>query len=78
MPGTFDDVVELLIPELRKRGLFWDDYAVRGGTYRENFYEKPGQAEPPDDHPAHSYIWRAPPEEAPGLTIIDPVAAQLL
>lgn len=60
MPQTFVDVVELLIPELRKRGVFWDDYAVPGGTYRENVYEKEGQAAPPHDHPAAAMIWRAP------------------
>lgn len=60
MPQTFVDVVELLIPELRRRGIFWDDYAVPGGTYRENVYEREGEAEPPADHPAAAMIWRAP------------------
>jgi hypothetical protein len=58
-PGSFIDIAELLIPELRKRGLFWDDYAVQGGTYRENFYGKKGQAGPRDDHPAARYRWKA-------------------
>lgn len=57
-PGTFEDVAESLVPELRRRGMFWDDYAVPGGTYRENLYARPGQAEPLDDHPAAKYIWR--------------------
>ncbi|KAK6431988.1 hypothetical protein LTR95_011845 [Oleoguttula sp. CCFEE 5521] len=60
MPGTFADVIELLVPELRKRGIFWIDYAVPGGTYRENLLEKPGQTEPLPDHPAAKLIWRAP------------------
>jgi hypothetical protein len=60
MPQTFADVIELLIPELRRRGIFWDDYAVPGGTYRENLYERAGQAEPPSNHPAAAMIWRAP------------------
>jgi len=60
MPQTFTDVIELLIPELRRRGLFWSGYAVPGGTYRENLYEAPGQNEPLLDHPAASLIWRAP------------------
>ena len=60
MPQTFADVIELLVPELRRRGIFWDDYAVPGGTYRENVYERAGQAEPPLDHPAAATIWRAP------------------
>ncbi|PWY84802.1 Nitrilotriacetate monooxygenase component A/pristinamycin IIA synthase subunit A [Aspergillus heteromorphus CBS 117.55] len=58
-PGSFKDVIELLIPELRKRGLFWDDYAVNKGTYRENLYGKAGQSGPPADHPAAKYRWNA-------------------
>lgn len=58
MPQTFEDVVELLIPELRRRGIFWKDYAVPGGTYRENLLEKPGQNEPLPEHPAGKMIWR--------------------
>lgn len=58
-PGTFVDVIELLIPELRSRGLFWDDYAVPGGTYRENMRVEEGVAHPSADHPAARYQWRA-------------------
>ncbi|GIZ41996.1 hypothetical protein CKM354_000527700 [Cercospora kikuchii] len=57
MPQTFEDVIELLIPELRKRGLFWDGYHVAEGTYRENLYEASGQHEPFEDHPAAKMIW---------------------
>lgn len=64
MPGTFTDVVELLIPELQRRGIFWSDYAVPGGTYRENLAETKGQREPRPDHPAAAMIWRAPEVEA--------------
>lgn len=64
MPGTFTDVVELLIPELQRRGIFWNDYAVPGGTYRENLTETKGQREPRPDHPAAAMIWRAPEVEA--------------
>jgi hypothetical protein len=60
MPGTFTDVAELLIPELQRRGIFWNDYAVPGGTYRENLTETKGQTEPRRDHPAAAMIWRAP------------------
>jgi hypothetical protein len=49
----------MLIPELRRRGLFWDDYTVQGGTYRENMYGLPGQTGPPEDHPAAAYRWKA-------------------
>ncbi|KAI5863386.1 Nitrilotriacetate monooxygenase component A/pristinamycin IIA synthase subunit A [Durotheca rogersii] len=58
-PQSFRDIAELLVPELRRRGLFWDDYAVPGGTYRENFYRKPGQTGPLDEHVAAAYRWRA-------------------
>ncbi|KAF2494623.1 Nitrilotriacetate monooxygenase component A/pristinamycin IIA synthase subunit A [Lophium mytilinum] len=58
-PQSFKDIAELLLPELQSRGLFWDDYAVPGGTYRENFYEKPGQSGPLDEHVAASYRWKA-------------------
>ena len=58
-PQTFKDIIDLLLPELRKRGLFWDDYSVPGGTYRENFYGKAGQRYPLDEHVADSYRWKA-------------------
>ncbi|KAH8888549.1 Nitrilotriacetate monooxygenase component A/pristinamycin IIA synthase subunit A [Thozetella sp. PMI_491] len=58
-PQSFKDTIELLVPELRRRGLFWDDYAVPGGTYRENFYGKDGQRYPPEDHVAETYRWKA-------------------
>lgn len=58
-PGSFKDIIDLLIPELRRRGLFWEDYAVERGTYRENLYGKPGQTGPLEDHPASRYRWHA-------------------
>ncbi|RAH43529.1 LLM class flavin-dependent oxidoreductase [Aspergillus brunneoviolaceus CBS 621.78] len=58
-PGSFKDIIDLLLPELRKRGLFWEDYAVPRGTYRENLYGRRGQTGPPQDHPAAKYRWRA-------------------
>ncbi|KAL1593017.1 hypothetical protein SLS59_009487 [Nothophoma quercina] len=58
-PQSFKDIIDLLLPELRARGLFWDDYAVPGGTYRENFYGKPGQKGPLDEHVASKYRWKA-------------------
>lgn len=67
MPGTFEDVIELLIPELQRRGIFWQGYTVPGGTYRENLYEAPGQHEPLPDHPAAGMIWRAPKDLKGGM-----------
>ncbi|EGO56010.1 hypothetical protein NEUTE1DRAFT_47921 [Neurospora tetrasperma FGSC 2508] len=58
-PGSFQDIIDLLLPELKKRGLFWDDYAVPGGTYRENFYGAQGQKYPLEEHIASKYQWKA-------------------
>jgi FMN-dependent oxidoreductase (nitrilotriacetate monooxygenase family) len=58
-PRTFEEVIEHLLPVLRERGLFWEDYAVPGGTYRENLYGKKGLARPPQDHPAAAFHWKA-------------------
>ncbi|KAI9801776.1 MAG: hypothetical protein M1825_003148 [Sarcosagium campestre] len=58
-PSSFDDVIELLLPELRSRGLYWDGYAAPKGTYRENIYGLPGQSGLLPDHPAQGYRWRA-------------------
>ncbi|OBT42455.1 hypothetical protein VE00_06030 [Pseudogymnoascus sp. WSF 3629] len=63
-PGSFEDVIELLLPELKKRGIFHEDYEVDGGTYRENLYKRPGQSGLLPDHPAAHYRWRAPEEDS--------------
>jgi hypothetical protein len=34
MPGAYDDMVRLLVPEVQRRGLFRKEYA--GPTLREN------------------------------------------
>jgi hypothetical protein len=54
-------VVELLVPELQKRGIYWDDYAVPGGTFRENMQVKPRQPLLPDDHPGAKVRWNTKP-----------------
>jgi hypothetical protein len=59
-PQSYTDVVDLLVPELQKQDIFWKDYAVPGGTMRENFYAKQGQWKLPDDHPSAQYRWNAP------------------
>ena len=69
MPQTFTDVIELLIPELQRRGIFWTDFTVPGGTYRENLYEAPGQHEPFPDHPAAKMIWNPPPPQPASKSI---------
>ena len=50
-PGTFVDFIDLVVPELQRRGLVWEDYA--GNTLRESVYgpgpptrRPPGRAVP--------------------------------
>ena len=58
-PGTFDDIIEYLLPELRARGIFWDDYAVPAGTLRENYLGVKGENRLSQGHPGTKYFWRA-------------------
>ncbi|KAL4907730.1 hypothetical protein BDW74DRAFT_166392 [Aspergillus multicolor] len=56
-PGTFEDVVSLLVPELRRRGVYAPP--GEGGTMRERVYGA-GQRGVRDDHPAAGYrfgVW---------------------
>lgn len=57
-PGTFEDVVELLVPELRRRGLYpeavADENEGEGLTAREKVYGR-GQRELRADHPGSKY-----------------------
>ncbi len=52
-PGTFADFIELVVPELQRRGRYWHDYD-EGTTLRERIYE-PGQKRVREDHPAAVY-----------------------
>ncbi|RDW57038.1 nitrilotriacetate monooxygenase component A IIA synthase subunit A-2 [Coleophoma cylindrospora] len=56
-PDSFEDIVDLLVPELQKRGIYWDDYPVPGGTFRENMHQVPGEPNIPLRHPGavHKY-----------------------
>lgn len=54
-PGSHEDVVDLLVPELQKRGLMWNDYEVEGGTLRQNLYSNKGVSLLPDDHYGHRF-----------------------
>lgn len=58
-PETFEDIIHLLLPELRKRGRFWDDYAVPGGTIRENYFGEKGSNRLAETHRGAQYFWRA-------------------
>ncbi|KAK4688306.1 long-chain alkane monooxygenase, partial [Tremellales sp. Uapishka_1] len=61
MPGSFEDVVDLLRPELLRRGMVEEDYPLVGGTLRQNFYGgkdesgRPLSSELREDHPAKEY-----------------------
>lgn len=52
-PGTFEDFIEYVVPELQRRGRYWHDYDD-GDTLRERLYG-PGQPHVRDDHPAAQY-----------------------
>jgi alkanesulfonate monooxygenase len=56
-PETFADFVELVVPELQRRGIYKREY--REGTLREKLYG-PGRARLPESHPAAAYRHRAP------------------
>jgi hypothetical protein len=54
---SFPDVVDLLIPELQKRGVYQTEYPVPGGTLRENLFGVEGQTLVKNDHPAYKFKW---------------------
>jgi FMN-dependent oxidoreductase (nitrilotriacetate monooxygenase family) len=51
-PGTIEDFVEYVVPELQKRGLYRTSYA--DGTLRERIFDD-GAATLPGDHPGAAY-----------------------
>lgn len=52
-PGTFTDFAEFIVPELRRRGRYWDDYD-ESVAVRERLYG-PGHTRVRDDHPAAAH-----------------------
>ena len=56
-PGTFEDFVEHVVPELRRRGRVRSEY--EGSTLRENLFGA-GRKRLPNDHPGASYQHSAP------------------
>ena len=54
-PGSFDDMIEFLLPELRKRGLFRTKVEKEGVTVRDAFL---GQAHLLSDHPGYQFKWK--------------------
>jgi FMN-dependent oxidoreductase (nitrilotriacetate monooxygenase family) len=59
-PGTFEDIVEYIIPELQARGLFHTEYEKPGATARESFL---GQARLLTDHYGSQFRWKAEGDE---------------
>ena len=55
----------------------WKDYAVPGGTFRENMHRKPGKPLLPDTHPAAGFRYEALKKngnvDADGHVVIDRV-----
>ncbi|KAL1989803.1 hypothetical protein VTN49DRAFT_7000 [Thermomyces lanuginosus] len=63
-PGSFEDIIEYVLPELRRRGRFRATVEREGVTAREVFY---GQARLLDDHPGSKYKWPAGEPKPPFL-----------
>lgn len=67
-PGSFEEIVDHLIPVLRKRGLVWKDYPKKDDdetlTFRENVFGIHDKYNPQDptfvrpSHPAYALRWR--------------------
>ncbi|KAE9368326.1 bacterial luciferase-like protein [Stipitochalara longipes BDJ] len=55
-PGTFEDIIEYLLPELERRGLHTSKVEKEGATAREVLF---GSRRLPEDHPGSRYKWRA-------------------
>jgi hypothetical protein len=70
-PETFEDIVNLLVPELQRRGAYPTGYAP--GTLREKLFG--GGATLPDDHPGARYR-RPPKDRAAAAAQADLVAAK--
>jgi FMN-dependent oxidoreductase (nitrilotriacetate monooxygenase family) len=58
-PESFENIVDLLVPELQKRGLAQTEYAVEGGTFREQIYRENGRTFVPEDHYLYPYRWQS-------------------
>ncbi|KAK4050926.1 hypothetical protein OIO90_004902 [Microbotryomycetes sp. JL221] len=71
-PGTFQDIVKYLVPELQKRGVHWLDYPkhesepLKPVTARETLYEL-GQSKLKEEHYGSKFKWKAGQEIPPFL-----------
>jgi len=55
-PGSFEDIIEFVLPELQRRGLFRAKVEKEGATAREVFLGSPWLLE---DHPGRKFRWAA-------------------
>lgn len=62
-PGTFEDMIKWLWPELRKRGVLQEEYDVVGGSTRENYMADGLGPRLRRDHPGAAFTWRRPDDE---------------
>jgi FMN-dependent oxidoreductase (nitrilotriacetate monooxygenase family) len=58
-PGDFAAVVKYLVPELKKRGVFWDSTKAEGKTMRENYLGDGKGGRLREDHPGAKHAWKA-------------------
>ncbi|KAJ4386889.1 hypothetical protein N0V93_009788 [Gnomoniopsis smithogilvyi] len=54
-PGSFEDIIEYVIPELQRRGRFRTKVDKEGATAREVFFK---QSHLLDDHPGYQFKWK--------------------
>ncbi|RCK56711.1 Dimethyl-sulfide monooxygenase [Candida viswanathii] len=57
-PGTFEDLVDYVVPVLQERGYAQKEYPKEGLTFRENLYGV-GETFLKPDHPAYGLRWKA-------------------
>jgi FMN-dependent oxidoreductase (nitrilotriacetate monooxygenase family) len=67
-PGSFEDIIEFVLPELQRRGLFRTKAAKEGATARESFLGSPWLLE---DHPGRKFRWNEG-EDAPEYSKSEP------
>lgn len=65
-PGTFEDFIAHVVPELQRRGRYWTDYDA-STTVRERLYGV-GHKRVRDDHPAAKYRRSIAPAASPNPT----------
>lgn len=58
-PGTFEDMIKWLWPELKARGVLQEEYPVVGGSMRETFLGDGKGPRVRPDHPAAAFTWKA-------------------